>query len=597
MGVVEPRVKLAEIIVICSQFHLLRQFVFVCLETREAELSEQCCQLRDFTVKNDVRGDSHLSLSQKQFDQVFVLMFVKHVVLSCCILLYGCEVILRNSFQPLTDVFEQEPFLMTKDQTTNLITCFFVGYGILQIPAGLLLQVVSSEITLIVPVFFSGICAQLLVLCESYSQLLAIRFFIGVSQASCFLSTLCIIQQYFSLKQLSFYSGLLLLIGNIASTFNILQTHLLSEHQIWKSPLFAIGLSMQCLCIILSIIYIAERKRTISKIKIIHRQMDNVDTSTGTSPWSEISESQMSECDRIKSMKSWKLWFIPRDQLVAHKRLLASCSLQETECSKITIGSRTPSDVSVDVSVDDEKQSESSLKSDVNSVVVCRSYRERAMSALSNRYTYLFAAVYGLLCISPFILGCMWFKKYLTTKWSSKCDGKLTIEEHEGQIINVMGFLGAGIGSLLFGWITRRFHDSNPFIHRQLCTLGFLLQGIILLVVYIPEQYHSYWGLLICTFVSGMGAGAICVIFTGTREANVATQSSDVASAIIGTICVGVISLSGFVFGKILKTVQGECIAGHKTTESEFNKAFLFVAVAICLGMIASCFVPRNDKK
>ena len=507
-------------------------------------------------------------------------MTTKHVVLIICFLIYGCVLGIRSSLQPLTNVFEKPPFLMDKSQITSMITMFYVGFGIFQIPAGLSLQILSSEITLIVPVLLSGIWAEIQLHCQSYYQCMTMRFLIGASQASCILSIMCIIQQNFSLKQFSFYSGLLMLIGNLATSFNILQTHLLVHHQIYKLPILILALSMQFLCITLLIIYCLDRKRIIGEIKKWrNRKRKTISESTETCTETTTEYSEIIESETTSPSSSWKLWFIPRDQLI---ELKTSSSIDNEHVPN----EHVPESSTISI----HSHSDSSNSSP--------SYRQRAISALTNKSTYLFAAVYGLLCITPVLLGSMWLVTYLTTKWPESGDNQLVITEVDGQIINLMTPIGAGMGSLLFGWISRRFHDRNPLIHRQLTCAGFVLQGSILMVVYIPSAFYSYGGLLLNAFVHGMGSGAIPILFAGTREANVATKSSDVASAIVGSICVGLISLSGFVFGEILKIVQGQKVsANYKMTESEFNRAFLFVVGVISVGLSMTVLIPKIKRK
>ena len=95
-------------------------------------------------------------------------------------MLYGCETFLRNSFQPITAVFENPPFEMDKPQITKVFTAFYPSYAMLQIPVGILLQVFSAEISIIFPVILSGVCAELVYICQSYESLLLIRFFMGL---------------------------------------------------------------------------------------------------------------------------------------------------------------------------------------------------------------------------------------------------------------------------------------------------------------------------------------------------------------------------------------------------------------------------------
>lgn len=127
-------------------------------------------------------------------------MAIRYIVVLCSILLYGCSMWLRTSFMPLTDAFREEfPGVQEHDLST-LAAAFFIPYSLIQIPSGLVLQVLSSELALIIPTMISGVLSLVVYTSSSLNSLIIIRIFLGLSCSTCWLGTLSMIQQYFSLN-------------------------------------------------------------------------------------------------------------------------------------------------------------------------------------------------------------------------------------------------------------------------------------------------------------------------------------------------------------------------------------------------------------
>ena len=171
-----------------------------------------------------------------------------------------------------------------------------------------------------------------------------------------------------------------------------------------------------------------------------------------------------------------------------------------------------------------------------------------------------------------------------------------TTIKHNAQVITILGFIGAAIGSLAFGYAAKRFHATNKDINRQIIMLGFILNAMVLLVIYVPYQYHVFskgYDLYLFTFLHGLSIGTISVIFAGTRQVNDRTKSADVASGLVSSLCVGAVFAFGIIFAKILKYVQNDKTTTD-ITESEYNQAFLVIAALIAIGFVAAIFVPKN---
>eukprot|EP01083_Nonionella_stella_P090666 253298_1 len=471
----------------------------------------------------------------------------EYAIVSLCILLYGCGIILRHSFQPLTEVFRAKPFEMSSAEITKAVTAYYSSYSLLQIPTGIMLQFVSAELSLIIPVFLSGLCAQLVHFCNTYSHLFVVRIALGLTQATCFLSIMTIIQQYFSLHHFAFYSGIALMVGNAAPIITIYQKSLLKTDGIWREPHVALGTAIQCLCIILFILFIIDRKTLI-------RSLDT---------------HKMDELEQVTNQ-----WCVARSQLtdtIAH----------ETDTNHTTIAIKP--------------ESSSSQDSDVHT-----SFKQKAFAVLSNRYTYLFAFVYCCQCIPQSVLGALWLKDFLCVKFK---DTAVDMCEERAQQSAVLTFIGAGLASLLFGYIAKRYHQSNHYINRQLMLLGFALNSVIAIVVYVPSHYfYSRWLLYMCIILHGGAVGTVCVVFTGLRQVHDKNKSADLASGFVASLALAGMSLFGMLFASVLNYVDDKSGAkdghGHDQVrvmdEDQYNEAFLAIVAVIAMGCTASFFIPKN---
>ena len=501
--------------------------------------------------------------------------------------MYGAETFLRNSIQPITDAFTQSPFNMDRSQITNAVTAFYPSYALLQIPTGILLQVFSAEIAIICPVILSGVCAQLIYICRSYQSLIMIRFLMGLSQTTCFLATLAIIQQYFSLNHVSFYTGIALMVGNLSPLVNIYSKRLLDQYDIWRGPHLILGCIMQFLCLVLFIAFAIDRKSLINNSLKPHFEDGELKTTSNTEPH----ESQ------------WKLWFFPRSKLMNSEEIQTQSVNKNSESlnlGKISIETQTqtqtPSSLNGNkVSLDGPKKKETQIEiADGTDTDIELSFCQKALAALSNKFTYLFAFIYACQCIPHSVLMQLWLQNYLCVKYKDLLGNDAITIKHIAQVITIFGFVGAAIGSLAFGYAAKRFHATNKDINRQIIMFGFILNAMVLLVIYVPYRYHVFskgFDLYLCTFLHGLALGTISVIFAGTRQVNDKTKSADFASGLVSSLCIGAVGAFGVIFGKILKYVQHD-----KTdiTESEYNKAFLVIAVLITIGFVCSIFVPKN---
>ena len=326
--------------------------------------------------------------------------------------MYGGETFLRNSFQAITGAFTQSPFNMDKSQITNAVTAFYPSYALLQIPTGILLQVFSAEIAIIFPVLLSGICAQLVYICQSYQSLILIRFLMGLSQTTCFLATLAIIQQYFSLNHVSFYTGIALMVGNLSPLVLLYSARLFDQYRIWREPHLILGCIMQFLCFVLFIAFAIDRKSLINNSLKPHFQDGQLKTTSNTA----------------HHESEWKLWFVPRNKLKNPEETLTHSVNKNSESlnlGKISIETETqsqtpssdPNKINITlnsdrVSLDGPKKTETQIEDDDDTDIEL-TFCQKALAALSNKFTYLFAFIYACQVLPHTVLVQLWLQDYL----------------------------------------------------------------------------------------------------------------------------------------------------------------------------------------
>eukprot|EP01084_Bolivina_argentea_P302463 522069_1 len=425
---------------------------------------------------------------------------VRYTVVICCITLYGCCMWLRSSFSAITDALKETwPDTQQKDIAT-LASAFFTSYTLVQIPSGLLLQVFTSELGVIIPVFTSGLCSQLIYYSQSFKALIKIRILLGISCSTAWLGTLSLIQQYFSIYDVPFYAGIGLLIGQSGPIVGIYQSYLYQYYRDWRTPYFWIGILIQILCFILLIAYIIDRRSIIKPVSMT-LQDDG-----------EIQKQQ-------KHLSVWKSWLLPRPAMIN------AYATKETYDVEIATN-------------------ENAICSTSNN-----SLSKQIISAITNPYNYLFALIHSCCCIPQAILGAMWLKEYLEQKFQ---DSELHIDETTASTIQSCTNIGGGVAALIFGAIGKRYQTTNPYIYRTLIMFGFVLWSTTLFIIYIPAQYHYYWDLYLCALLSGSGMGAISIIFAGVRMANMKTNASDLACGLVSSLCMASIyasyEITGFIF-------------------------------------------------
>lgn len=151
-------------------------------------------------------------------------------------------------------------------------SAYYIAYGIMQIPVGILSDKYGIKKTLIAAVLTCAFSTFLFV--HSYSLLPALisRFAMGIGSSFAFISLLVITRTWFPKKHFAFFSGIAQLIGTLGPILasGPLVIFLTKMHQDWRVVLFYMGCFGIILALAISIIMHQKRntqKNTTKKIK------------------------------------------------------------------------------------------------------------------------------------------------------------------------------------------------------------------------------------------------------------------------------------------------------------------------------------------
>lgn len=175
----------------------------------------------------------------------------------CAAVFYGFQFILRVS-----------PSVMAQDLMTTLVidactlgtiaSFFYWGYTIMQIPAGLLLDIIGPKKPLILACILCFLGALLFAGGQHISLLSLGRFLIGVGSAFGFLTCIRIASTWFSADKLAIFVGFTLAIGTAGGTSGGLPLALLVQATDWQTTIYILAAVSLILAVVIWIVIVDE---------------------------------------------------------------------------------------------------------------------------------------------------------------------------------------------------------------------------------------------------------------------------------------------------------------------------------------------------
>jgi len=211
----------------------------------------------------------------------------------CAAIFYGFQFILRVS--PSVMAQDLMSSLAIDACTLGTIASFFYwGYTIMQIPAGLLLDVIGPKKPLILGCTLCFLGALLFAGGQHISLLSLGRFLIGVGSAFGFLTCIRIASTWFSADKLAIFVGFTLAIGTAGGTSGGLPLALLIQATDWQTTIYILAGISLVLAIIIWLM-IADKAPSVESLK----------ENAGTKPTLSLGHITNSILEIVRNPQTW----------------------------------------------------------------------------------------------------------------------------------------------------------------------------------------------------------------------------------------------------------------------------------------------------
>eukprot|EP01084_Bolivina_argentea_P262072 443100_1 len=163
-----------------------------------------------------------------------------YLILLCII--YGLSYFYRNSIGPIADVLEVE--LNTTSTGIGMLSSFlYSSYFTMQVIIGLLLEIYSFNILIIISSFFLGASSIAFSFTTNLTMGITIRFISGFITSAPFVTGISMASQLFGDQYVSMYSGIMFFCGNFTVLCgSYFQAFIYDTYNDWRSLFIILGI-------------------------------------------------------------------------------------------------------------------------------------------------------------------------------------------------------------------------------------------------------------------------------------------------------------------------------------------------------------------
>ena len=205
-------------------------------------------------------------------------------------ILWGYSWYARQIISSITDVL-QDSFDITSSGVATLSSGILITFSIMQIPAGLILEILSPEFCIVIGSFFMGICCLLFGFANNFIIGLVINIFLGISTSLVSISDLALIEERYGNVNLVLVTSVTQAIGiGIYSLCQYIQAKIYQEYHIWREMFYFYGISVMITAVMYFIYMCTELKCT----KIHEHIVDST-------------ENEFKDMKRVRVFKSMKI--------------------------------------------------------------------------------------------------------------------------------------------------------------------------------------------------------------------------------------------------------------------------------------------------
>ena len=163
-----------------------------------------------------------------------------------------------------------------------MISFFYLGYLVMQIPAGIMLDKYSIKNIFVISIVIACLCFILFTLSSSLLEGIFFRFILGLSSAVAFIGTLHYVRVFLSKKFFSLIAGIVVSLGCLsAAIVQISISHYINGHS-WHVVFIFMGILGLVLALMIKsipgkIFFVKKNKEEIVKVKFenFYREVKN----------------------------------------------------------------------------------------------------------------------------------------------------------------------------------------------------------------------------------------------------------------------------------------------------------------------------------
>eukprot|EP01083_Nonionella_stella_P134266 408578_1 len=464
------------------------------------------------------------------YDWIFVILIIQ---------IYAITYFLRTAIAPIADVLEHD-FMATSSQVGLCASFLSIGYFVMQIPGGILLELYTPELISLTSAFLVGISCFFFIAAPTIEIATVAQFMIGASQAPVAISILSIISKRIGDEEVSTLFGYAKFYTYFCLTSaQILQAYLYQQYDIWKEVFIACGgLCIFIGIISLSLLIIEYHCSSIHKHKHVTARVDSV---------------ELAQSPSINPVV-----YSPDIPLITppptRKCILFPCRNKYKGNKSISIG----------------ESLKNSAKNCVNWFVALYSFM----------LFFVSSGIYGL-----------WMISYLMQKFDYSRSTATTISSSY--------YIASAVASAICGKLSSKYKKRKVF-----CLIGAVLMCGVLIAFYCPNTTPIFILLLSSIVAgAGFGTHGPPLV-AAIREYNAYYNASDIAVSMIGCVVQMGGFLGQYVIGVLLdfhwKYMRGgnDYINGYRNYGvSDFDFSFLTVPIAFFFAFGAYCGLKETHAK
>ena len=529
-------------------------------------------------------------------------------------ILWGISYYCRQSLSVIVDILEDD-LNTTSSGIASLSSAILLPFCIMQIPAGLVLQIFSPEFSMSIGVLGIGVCSIFFGLIENVYSGVFVNILIGISASLVGLGPFTLAEERFGLKYIAFIVSIIQGIGILVCVgCQYIQSTIYQNSNKWRTMYYYYGFMSVCLAICYTVFMFVEAKFSVIANNIVQ---DTTDTPTesntnNTNNTNEIEAGNDTNTDvytntnkdtnrSIAITKESKTDVNSNNTSNSDETIYNNVNNNgndnnQCNCLQLRI-SRNYGIKQNNTSENDDELSNFWTQSNNAGIGNLKSLRSEMkialLLAIKNPWNW-FLGIYGIFISAiTFGLSSLWLIPYLILKFD--------YQRSIASLINGSYTFAWGFGSVIFGKII-----LLPLCRARKISLlmGCIMEQSILIIIYIFNKNDNIDTsiIVLLNIISGLGSSVFLVYMNVVRDYNAIDKVQDAATGMINAFnFVGAMITQIFV-GVLLDAFSEENNNNNNNTNSDdneysvetYNLAFIIFPIFGFLSIILTLVIKET---